>query len=416
MLMRGSGWRLPGNQPMRVLLRAIPHKVYMRLLLSTLAFSHVAMACNVPVYRYALGHWIPQQYEVIVFRHGKDADRNSAENKSIKVLSDSGANLVVNEIDADNPTAKDMEELLTGSREKPLPWMVLRFPEKNGGPARTVASEPFNSESVEQILHSAARKEIARRMASGDAAVWLYVDSGRKYVDDAKAAEFERIFAKLSADFKAAAQATQRGLDVDGGAGDAPIDPNVAGAAPVVADNATLSLIHLRRNDPEESILLKMLFECDGDFSKRAEGRAAAFLVFGRGRMLISICGDELEQDKITAANGFLSGPCLCSIKEQNPGEDLLIDADWDKLLTARVEPQGNSEVQHAPATVAAAPGEIKEPPAPTQMKTDRTESVQRSVANGTGSADKGILAFAGIFIGLGALSLLTWLKGRRSA
>ena len=259
----------------------------MRLLVLTLAFSHVAMACNVPVYRYALEHWIPQQYEVIVFRHGKDADRNSAENKSIKALSDSGANLVVNEIDADTPTAKDIEEELTGSREKPLPWMVLRFPEKNGGPARTVSSEPFNPKSVEQLLNSPARKEIARHMASGDAAVWLYVDSGLKNVDGAKAAEFEKILAKISADFKAAAQATQRGPDADGGAGDAPADPNVdaapvdpnaAPAAPIVPDNATLSLIHLRRNDPEETILLNMLFESDGDFSKRAEGRAAAFL------------------------------------------------------------------------------------------------------------------------------------------
>ena len=421
---------------MRVL-RDIPHTVYMRLLVTTLAISHVAIACNVPVYRYALEHWIPQQYEVIVFRHGKDADRNSAENKAIKALSDSGANLVVNEIDADTPTAKDIEEELTGSRDKPLPWMVLRFPEKNGGPARIVASEPFNSKSVAQLLNSPARKEIARHMASGDAAVWIYVDSGLKNVDDAKAAEFDTILAKLSADFKAAAQATQRGTDVDGGAGDltvdpnvepAPVDPNAPPAAPaapvasLVPDNATLALIHLRRNDPEETILLNMLFECDGDFSKRAEGRAAAFLVFGRGRMLISICGDDLEQEKITTANGFLSGPCLCSIKEQNPGWDLLMDADWDKLLTVPADPKSNAVVQPAPATVAVAPGEVavpsevKDPPAPSQVKTDRTDSAQRTVSNETGGADKGTLAFAGILIGLGALALLISLKGRRSA
>jgi hypothetical protein len=29
----------------------------------------------------------------------------------------------------------------------------------------------------------------------------------------------------------------------------------------------------------------------------------------------------------------FLAGACSCQVKEQNPGFDLLIDADWDSEL-----------------------------------------------------------------------------------
>src|SRR4051794_21753255 len=42
-----------------------------RLPLLLIFLAPSAMGCNTPVYRYALEHWMPQPYELVVFRHGK---------------------------------------------------------------------------------------------------------------------------------------------------------------------------------------------------------------------------------------------------------------------------------------------------------------------------------------------------------
>jgi hypothetical protein len=57
------------------------------------------------------------------------------------------------------------------------------------------------------------------------------------------------------------------------------------------------------------------------------------FPVFGRGRALFPLVGAGITPKNIRDAAEFLAGPCSCEVKEQNPGFDLLLKADWRDLL-----------------------------------------------------------------------------------
>jgi hypothetical protein len=55
--------------------------------------------------------------------------------------------------------------------------------------------------------------------------------------------------------------------------------------------------------------------------------------VFGRGRLLCTVYGKDLNPTQVTNVVRFLAGECTCQIKDLNPGVDLLIAADWADLL-----------------------------------------------------------------------------------
>ena len=45
--------------------------------------------------------------------------------------------------------------------------------------------------------------------------------------------------------------------------------------------------------------------------------------------------GDGIAADVIDEACVFLTGACSCEVKEQNPGVDLAMAVDWDRLVTS---------------------------------------------------------------------------------
>ena len=51
--------------------------------------------------------------------------------------------------------------------------------------------------------------------------------------------------------------------------------------------------------------------------------------VFGQGRALLVLKNDEITKENIYEICSFITGPCSCQIKSQNPGIDLFIPADW---------------------------------------------------------------------------------------
>jgi hypothetical protein len=71
---------------------------------------------------------------------------------------------------------------------------------------------------------------------------------------------------------------------------------------------------------------------------KQFEHEPIAFPIFGRGRVLYSLAGKGINLNNILSANSFLSGPCACTVKEQNDGYDLLLCADWSKWNAEKKE------------------------------------------------------------------------------
>jgi hypothetical protein len=57
------------------------------------------------------------------------------------------------------------------------------------------------------------------------------------------------------------------------------------------------------------------------------------FAIYGRGRLLCALHGKDLTPERLGAVARFLCGACSCRVKELNPGIDLLLAADWEKML-----------------------------------------------------------------------------------
>jgi len=78
-----------------------------------------------------------------------------------------------------------------------------------------------------------------------------------------------------------------------------------------------------------------------------------AFPIFGRGRVLCALVGDEIKKENVEEICYFLVGGCSCQVKEANPGWDLLLSADWDGMLEGQME----EAVFAGPATVVKGGG-----------------------------------------------------------
>ena len=93
-------------------------------------------------------------------------------------------------------------------------------------------------------------------------------------------------------------------------------------------------MLRVPRDDPPSSALVAMLIGSEPDLAERTD--PMVFPVFGRGRALLPLIGAGITAKNIHDSAAFLVGPCSCEVKEQNPGFDLLLAADWDDVALAR--------------------------------------------------------------------------------
>jgi hypothetical protein len=116
-------------------------------------------------------------------------------------------------------------------------------------------------------------------------------------------------------------------------------------------------VLRVPRNDAEQA-LVAMLIGSEPDLAERSD--PMVFPVFGRGRALLPLIGAGITAKNIHDSAAFLAGPCSCEVKEQNPGFDLLLAADWDVLLS-----QNGVPLVAAASASAARPTEAEFVPIP---------------------------------------------------
>ena len=123
------------------------------------------------------------------------------------------------------------------------------------------------------------------------------------------------------------------------------------------------SVITVAVDDPDEAVFREILLNSEDDLKDYDE--PIAFPVFGRGRALPALVGKGINNDMIDDASTFLSGPCSCQVKRQNPGFDLLTSVNWDQLLEeqindlddkAQVEVAVETEPSQKPETTPPSP------------------------------------------------------------
>jgi hypothetical protein len=217
---------------------------------------------------------------------------------------------------------EEFRAIWDGLESKALPRMVLCHPQTYYDQELTVAWEGAPSKSAfNRLIDSPARREIVRSMAAGQAGVFVLLESGNNEKDKAAAAVVQKALNEFSEEFELPLYAKQAmGL---------PLDEEV---------EVTFSLLRIAREDPDEEALMDIV---QIGFPESEIGGREPLLstVFGRGRILPFLVGDDISEDNLFYYLGYLSGNCSCEIKWQNPGFDLLIRSNWYKVLAGEVPP-----------------------------------------------------------------------------
>ncbi len=274
-----------------------------------------AWACSVPVFRYALEHWAADPFQAVVFHRGALTGPQQTSARELGAEGLAGrlhANISVRTIDLDrDPTRDAFGE---------LPWLTVKFPQATRL-KESIYSGPLDAQAIEQLLDSPARREIAARLAQGESAVWVLLESGDRGKDTAAADLLESRLTYLATVLelpKLDAQDIANGL------------------VSVAQEDLRLafSTFHLSREDADEKLFVRMLLSAEADLSGAHE--PIVFPVFGRGRALYALVGAGIKSETIDRAATFLIGKCSCQVKEQNPGVDLLLAANWEEAIRAQ--------------------------------------------------------------------------------
>ncbi len=306
-----------------------------------LAFVSAAHACNVPVFRFALERWRPDPYRLTVFHRGTLAN---AERALIGNLEEqqktSSLNLALRVVDV-NELGDEDRELFTSLSNPPLPALVVHYP-AHLRIAAPIWSGPLDRDTIARLTDSSIRKTLAGRLAAGQTAVWLLLESGQPEKDDAAETLLQEQLKKLEQKLKLP-ELTDSSED------------KLLSTTPL---QLVFSVLRIPRSEAEQP-LIQMLLHSESDLAERSD--PMVFPVFGRGRALFPLIGAGVTAENIHDSAAFLVGACSCEVKEQNPGFDLLLAADWDNLLaqdgvpliaaaTRAALPQGEAELVSIPS------------------------------------------------------------------
>ncbi len=370
-----------------------------------------ARACNVPVFRYALERWPAAPYEVWVFHRGPLPE---AETALVAWLREAGQSeygppaFLVETVDLAGEVGDEAAEVWAAAGgEAGPPWMVVWYP-RSFGIEGAAWSAPLETASAHALVRSPAREELARRVLGGESGVFVLLECGDAAKDDAAARLVEEELAKL--------EKLLRLPELVDGLWNDPIY-DAQGAPELRLD---FSVLRVSRTDPAERALVSMLLGMEEDL-RTLEG-PMVFPVYGRGRVLWALVGEGINAENLLEAGAFFVGPCSCTVKEQNPGTDLLAVVEWDAALTG--EASAIPEVEPPPLTglakFAQAAGTEPDPAEAAGAGTQAAEAPPGGAFVGGVAARLGP-AFTAAVAGVAALaivavvSVVVWKRGKRA-
>jgi len=329
-------------------------------------------ACDIPVFRYALEQdsWHPSPYPILLFHQG-ELDRQAA--ASLKLLKAAGtlymeywdstnrfadvkypANVDVLAVDIGGKMDDEVKAVWTRLKPAALPVLAVCLPVLPGDEGlQCIWTCDASVESARRILDSPVRRQVLQGIAGGSAAAWIFVES-----EDAS--RNEKAFKQV-----------QQGLGTFTNAFEFPPQAIMAMGLETEEElQISFSLIRMSRRDPAEKLLMSVL-NWGEQRKTKAVDEPIVLPVLGRGRAFWALAGDEITEENIWAACSYITGGCSCEIKWQNPGLDLLMSADWYKILGgAPPPPLPDSEASGGAPPLNDAP-DVSEP-ASTESRTVR--------------------------------------------
>jgi hypothetical protein len=283
------------------------------MLITTATFNRIIPGCNVPVFRYALERWEPSEYILEIYHESALSARESQLIEKIKTSSVSGGgllNIMVNIHTTDEPHF-DAEII------PQLPGFALYFPDDTTH-SNPIWTGKLNKENIKKLSDSPARREIRKKLQSEETALFLVLSSSRGETDLEKRDFIQTVLRKAEEEI----YITAPGTDIRGN----PIkNPDYS------LTELAFSSVFVDRTDPEEEVLARILLGTEQDLWNYDV--PIAFPLFGRGRILYALVGDGINKSMVYRACSAVTGWCSCIVKDDNPGTDLLIAADWTSAL-----------------------------------------------------------------------------------
>ena len=298
-------------------------------LLVVLGISKSLLACNVPVFRYALERWHADPYEVILFH---DRPLSPKEQAYLKPILDAEtgktlfANVTLLQLSKEEAMKKgEFRDILQAEQSQAketfqFPWVSIRFPYQTQILV-PLWSGPLKELPTERLLTSSLRTELSRRLLTGDSAVWLVLSSGNRE-EDRKIQQLLKSQLSQLQDELTIPQLTQDDQKY------------LSGEGPPL--QLKFSLLPFSSDDESERHLIQMMIAGDEELVERLKTEPLIIPVFGRGRALTVLTASEIREGAASSIAEFLVGPCSCQVKDQNPGFDLLLSADWDGLISGQ--------------------------------------------------------------------------------
>ncbi len=107
----------------------------------------------------------------------------------------------------------------------------------------------------------------------------------------------------------------------------------------------TVALIKLSREaiKADDPWLYRSLLAVENDLHE-FQDEPMLFVVYGRGRVLPPYIGKGIVYNNLVEITDFITSACSCTVKDQNPGVDLLMAYDWQSASAAIVEKFGSEE------------------------------------------------------------------------
>jgi len=292
-----------------------------------LAMAARGSACDTPVYRYAMYRWTPLPYEVYCLHHGKLPKADQDLHKAVAEEGPGGsiANVYVTPVDLDQKKALDAV---------PEPVKAIWKAHAGKSPARYVVMAPWGAEllvgdldlaAARAIVESPVRSEIGRKFDEGHGVVLLLVN-GKEAQENAR---IETACRAVMAKAEAGRLFDEPRPDSGSIPPERPEEAGIQAVPDNPQPNLRIGLVQLDRANAGEQWLLKMLTAMAPDLEKSAH-EPMLFAIYGRGRAMPPGIGQEVNAESLTELLRFLADRCSCTIKDQNPGLDLLMRWDWE--------------------------------------------------------------------------------------
>jgi len=211
-----------------------------------------------------------------------------------------------------------------------LPWMVVRFP-RSYGIDTALMSCPFDARAVSVMLDSPVRRELAERILSGDAAVWLMMESGNKDEDDAAARLLDSTLKRLNSSMviKDSVEEFSRRMGIE-----YRLHPSQGRYADM---DVRFSMMRLSPSDREEGFLVANLRKMASNPASADSDEPAIFAVFARGLVWPPLVGDSIDAGSIEYVCRTLLSPCSCEIDESELGRYCLMTVEWGKSVRDQI-------------------------------------------------------------------------------